>query len=384
MITLIVLLLSITFASLTLAIFSFGNSVDQTSLGFIYLGDSEEEQYSSVINNQIVSWKANADYRIQYQDYTFAIDLSMIDLDLEKTLSHIEKDQENQAYFEVSNDNYLAIQNDIETEFTDAVITTFDMDSFITRLLIDVSELRNRKVYELSEFLAPQLASAVLHEVQVNQILADDVNQVIAEVQTFAIDANSRFSLLEKLGDLSLTNEQLSIIASALQAVSLETHFNGFIFEQNYTLPSWALSGQNVRILRVNEFDFTFFNQCDMNYEVSIEKVNATTLNFKLIGYPFITTYETTSVFQVAIPFQTIYVQDDDLDEFTPGVIITETDTEYIYQLLIQAGVPGQVTFYMRSGTRPGGIVTTTRLFDEQMLPTQAIYYQNIVDKVVI
>jgi len=384
MITLIVLLLSITFASLTLAIFSFGNSVDQTSLGFIYLGDSEEEQYSSVINNQIVSWKANADYRIQYQDYTFAIDLSMIDLDLEKTLSHIEKDQENQAYFEVSNDNYLAIQNDIETEFTDAVITTFDMDSFITRLLIDVSELRNRKVYELSEFLAPQLASAVLHEVQVNQILADDVNQVIAEVQTFAIDANSRFSLLEKLGDLSLTNEQLSIIASALQAVSLETHFNGFIFEQNYTLPSWALSGQNVRILRVNEFDFTFFNQCDMNYEVSIEKVNATTLNFKLIGYPFITTYETTSVFQVAIPFQTIYVQDDDLDEFTPGVIITETDTEYIYQLLIQAGVPGQVTFYMRSGTRPGGIVTTTRLFDEQMLPTQASYYQNIVDKVVI
>ncbi|PKK94392.1 MAG: hypothetical protein CVV60_06665, partial [Tenericutes bacterium HGW-Tenericutes-5] len=363
-ITLIVLLLSITFAGMTLAVFSFGKAVDQTSIGFIYLGNYEENEYAVIIENQIDLWKDYVDYRIQYQDYTLELDLDFLDLDINQTLDQITKDTDNQAYFTVSTSNYTMIEDEIKTYFTTGITTSFDMDAFMDRLLSDVSELKNRKVYELIEFLDDQVGLSVVQETQIDQIDALDVNQIIQEVQTIKIDAESRFSLLEKIGELNLTNEQLSIIASGIQVVSLNTNFNGFIFEKNYTLPSWASSGQNVRILRVNQFDFSFSNNSDMSYDVTIEKTNDTTLTFKLIGYPYITSYVTTSVFQVEIPFQTIYLTNDTIDELTPNVIITETDTEYIYQLLVQPGVLGQVSFYIRTETRPGQAGITTRLFD--------------------
>ncbi|MBN2299819.1 MAG: hypothetical protein JXC31_01400, partial [Acholeplasmataceae bacterium] len=88
-----------------------------------------------------------------------------------------------------------------------------------------------------------------------------------------------------------------------------------------------------------------------------------------------------TSVFQVTIPFQTVYIDNSNIDELTPLVITTETDTEYIYHLLVQEGIPGQVFFYIRTITRLGATAETIRLFDEQSLPIQAVYYENIVEK---
>lgn len=380
-IALIVLLLSITFAGVTLVVFSIGNSVDQTSIGFIYLGNYEEDQYDSVLNREIRLWKENANYKIQFQDYTYMIDLDLFEFDLQETLSNILKNEENTAYFTISNENLIILGNDINNQFTSIYSDEFDIDSFIEDLISDISHLKNLKVYELSEYLSAGIELSILDQTQISNLLSLNVDQIVSNVSDVTINMNERFSLLDQLGHLSLTNEQLSIIASGIQGIVLDTNFSGYIFEQNYALPLWASSGQNVRILRVNDFDFSFFNGSDYDYQITIEKVNATTLRFTLIGYPWITTYETNAIFQIEIPFQTIYIENTDIDEFTLGVIITETDTEYIYHLLIQEGIPGQVTFYLRTVTRIGSASEVTRLFDEQTLPINAIYYENIVEK---
>lgn len=381
MITLIILALSITFAGLTLAVFSIGSTVDHTSIGFIYLGNFKEDQYGTVISREVDLWKDDADYRILYQDYSYIIDLNILDLDLDTTLLNIEKNQKNQAYFNLSNDQSIILRDEIETQFTLSLTSTFDMSSFVNDLLDDADNLKTLKVYELEAYLNPDLATTVLDHKTMSSITNTDVDTIISQVTTINIAANERFSLLDQLGDLTLSNEQLSIIASGIQSVTMNTNFNGFIFEQNYTLPSWATSGQNVRILRINQFDLTFFNGFDFNYQITIQKINDTTLEFSLLGYPLITSYETAPVFQVAIPYQTIYIINETIDETTPGVIIIETDTEYTYHLLVQSGVAGYVTFYVRTETRLGELGIQTKLFDEQMLPTPEIYYENIVEK---
>ncbi len=381
MVTLIVLILSIIFAGITLAIFSIGNSVDQTSLGFIYLGNYKEDRYDSIINHEIDLWMENADYKIQYQDYTYAIDLNRLDFDIEQTLLHITKNQENKAYFNLSTENLLLIQSEINTQFTSSITTTFNPDLFVSDLMNDVSDLKNRKVYNLIDYLDQTVAMSVIDQTEMNFITNSDVNAIISQVSTIDIAANERFSLLDQLSYLPLTNEQLSIIASGIQDVTMNTNLIGFVFEQNYTLPIWALGGQNVRILRVNQFDLTFFNGFDLDYQISIEKLNDTTLEFTLLGYPLVTEYETVPVFQVSIPFQTIYIYNEDINELTENVIIIETDTEFTYRVLIQTGIEGYVSFYMRTETRLGEVSTTSRLFDEEMLPINEIYYENIVEK---
>ncbi|MCF7930636.1 MAG: hypothetical protein K9L02_03890, partial [Acholeplasmataceae bacterium] len=381
MITLIVLLLSLTFAGLTLAVFSIANTVDQTSVGFIYLGNYDEDQFGSILTREINTWKQNADYRIEYQDYTYVIDLDISDFDLNQTLSNITRDQDNQAYFIISSANHLDLQNEIIAQFTSSITSTFNMDVFLEDLLSDFSDLRNRKVYNLVDYLDDSIKQTVINQSEIDLLLNDDVENIISEITSIQIYANERFSLLDKIGDLPLTNEQMSIIASGIQSVAVNANFSGFIFEQNYTLPVWAGPGQNVRILKVNQFDFTFFNNFDYDYQIEISKTNDTTLEFSLIGYPLITSYSTVPVFQVEIPFQTIYIDNENIDELTPGVIVTETDTEYIYHLLIQAGVPGQVDFFVRTETRLGEAPVSTKLFDEETLPINAIYYENIVEK---
>jgi len=381
MVTLIVLILSIIFAGLTLAIFSIGNSVDQTSLGFIYLGSYNEDRYDSIINHEVDMWMDNADYKIQYQDYIYTIDLNRLDFDLEQTLLHIIKNQENKAYFNLSIDHLLMIQNEIDAQFTSAITTTFKEELFISDLMNDVSDLKNRKIYNLVDYLDQTIATTILDQVEMKFITSTDINAIISQVNTIYITANERFSLLDRLGYLPLTNEQLSIIASGIQAVTMNTNLNGFVFEQNYSLPIWASGGQNVRILRVNQFDFTFYNGFDLNYQISIEKINDTTLEFTLLGYPLVTEYETVPVFQVSIPYQTIYIYNEDINELTENVMIIETDTDYTYRILIQTGIEGYVSFFMRTATRLGETGITSKLFDEEMLPITEIYYENIVEK---
>jgi hypothetical protein len=209
-----------------------------------------------------------------------------------------------------------------------------------------------------------------------------DVDQIIEKISSIEIPKQRRFSLLEQIDDLGLTNEQMSIIASGLQGVIVNTHFNGFIFEQNIETPSWASPGQDVRILRVNRFDFTFFNSLDYGFSLEIEEVNNNTLSFSLLGIPYITTYTSEFVVQATIPYQTIYIDNDTINELTPGVIITETDEEFIYRVLIQSGINGEVIFYNRTTTVTGSAPVTIKLFDEQYLPVDEIYHEHIVEKV--
>ncbi len=137
----------------------------------------------------------------------------------------------------------------------------------------------------------------------------------------------------------------------------------------------------NVRILKVNQFDFSFYNRLIDPYTVEINQVSNDTLSFTLKGYPYMTTYVSSIDESIVIPFSTHYIENLTIDETTPGVIITETDTEFIYEMIITPGQTGKVISYFKTITPLNGSSTTIKIYDEQYVASPEIREQNIVLK---
>ncbi len=381
-ITLSALLSSLLFASIMFIVFQNQTKVDQTSVGFIYLGNKETSEYADTLNLEVTVWKNSANYQVTFQEYAYQVDMSFFEFNLQETLNQIQRDRRNKAVFSISPENQDLLVLEIANLLTAGNQSVILKEKLIEDLLSDINELYSRKVYSMSHYVVSTYQESVIDQTTLINISILDADQIMQYGSELIILQNKRFSLLSELSSLPLTNTQMSIIASGLLGVSGKVNFNGFLFEQNLTLPTWANYGMNVRILRVNQFDLTFFNQSQQDLKFVIERTSDTSLTFKLIGYPTITTYSFDTEVKIAIPYQTIYLPLNTLDENTPGVIITETDTEMTYQLLHQAGVLGSVLFFNRTMTVLGEDPVVIRVFSEQYLPINEIYYQHVVPKV--
>jgi hypothetical protein len=382
MISLITVSLSVMFAVVMLFVLDLGESVEETSVGFIYLGSYSQEQYAGVLTSKVAQWQETADFELVYHGYEIEIDLSLFNFNVTETVSQIQTNQTNQAFFTISTENRAILMTHFEDHMTPTILSSFDMDSFLEDVLSDMSSLKNRKVYQLKLYLAEGLSQSVIQTITIDQISLADVNQIIEEVESIQILGTSRFSILKSLGtNPNLDNNQLSIIASALQKLTIDTHFEGYVYTSYLTLPSWAEPGMNVRILKVNQFDFSFYNRLIDPYTVEINQVSNDTLSFTLKGYPYMTTYVSSIDESIVIPFSTHYIENLTIDETTPGVIITETDTEFIYEMIITPGQTGKVISYFKTITPLNGSSTTIKIYDEQYVASPEIREQNIVLK---
>lgn len=382
MVSVFAVFLAIVFSIVIMSIFDLSKDVEKTSVGFIYLGNFEPDQYETILSQRIQQWKNTADYKIIYQNNEYIIDITWFDFEIDETINQISVNQNNRAFFSLSTTNDSALKTELENTFTTSIVNQFAYQWFIDDLLEDMGSLKNRKVYQLIDYLDETASLHVISEKIVSSVDSEDVISILENVTEIKIFENSRFSLLNYLKHTTLSNTQLSVIASAMQELMIETHFNGFIFEQNPTMPDWAEIGSNVRILKVNQFDFSFFNGLNHSYTIMLEKLTDTSIEFKLIGYPYITEYKATQNIEVIIPYQTIIIENEEIDDATPEVIVTETDTHFIYQVITQTGVDGFVVFFYRTidPNQPNPLTLT--LYNEQYLPIHEIIEQNIVEKV--
>jgi hypothetical protein len=368
MISLITVFLSILFTIVMLIVLDLGESVEETSVGFIYLGSYTEDQYENVLTSKVTQWQTSADFELIYQGYEIDIDLTLFDFNSNETIHQIETNKNNKAYFTLSLENEAILMSHFENNLTLTLLNAFDTESFLEDVLNDMSTLKNRKVYQLLTYLPIALSETVIQSITIDQIPLADVSQIAETVESFDILGNSRFSILNTLGtDPALDNNQLSIIASALQKLTKETHFEGYVYSSYISLPIWAEPGMNVRILKVNQFDFSFYNRLSNTFTVEVEKMSDDSLSFSLKGYPYMTTYVSSIDDSVVIPYSTQYLENLLINETTPGVIITETDEEFIYELIITPGVNGKVISYFKTITPLGGISTIVKYMMNNM-----------------
>ncbi|HPG42277.1 MAG TPA: hypothetical protein PLJ98_00540 [Acholeplasmataceae bacterium] len=382
MISLVTVFLTVVFAVVLLFVLDLGKSVSQTSVGFVYLGSYERNEYEDVLAPRITQWQNTADYELSYQEYTWEIDLNYFAFDALQTAVEVREDVNNPAFFTLSQANEDLLYQSLTSDLTVDLIQAFDFNALLSDLTFDMKLLKNRKLYELKDYLEPSLSTTVIDTLSLDQIDPLIVNEITEAFQEpLVIPANERFYLIEATNDLDLSNEALSVIASALQYLTVKTPVEGYMFERYQDLPLWASPGVNVRILKLSNYDFSFFNPLQEALEMSLEQTAADTLVFTLTGLPLLTTYEKDEVVGPTIYYQTTFVDNPLLDALTPSVVVTDTDTETTYELEVLAGTNGYITYYVRRVTPLGGTTYEIELYTEQTLPINRIVEQNIVVK---
>lgn len=380
--SLVTVTLTVVFALTLLFVFDLGKGVAQTAVGFVYLGSYEESEYTTVLSPRIAQWQNTADYAVVYQEYEWVIDLNHFVFDVETTVDSIRQDKNNPAYFTLTEAAELELYNDITDDLSLGLIAVFDFDQLLVDLNQDMQLLKNRKTYHLKDYLDETIPESVIDTLVIDQIPLDLIAELTADSDhRLIIPANSRFYLIDAYKDTDISNDGLSIIASALQYLMVQTPVQGFIYQKYDVLPAWAEPGMNVRILKLNQYDFSFFNSLQEDLIIEIEEGVAGSLNFTLKGYPFLTTYVREVVLGPTIHYQTTYIDNPTLNELTPGIVITDTETETTYSLTITPGVDGFITYYKRTITTIDGATTSVLLYYEEELPVDAVVEQNIVQK---
>lgn len=373
-ISLIILFFSIIFSVIILTEFKIQSNLESTRVGHIYLG-SEKNDYESRLNTSITEFLAEADYKIDYQDESYDLDFSYFDFSTENTIENINNNSNNLAYFSVID------INDFETHlisiFSDEVVNAINLNELVSDIEIQLGKLDYFSVFSLTNYFDETNANSIILDKTYsisNQTITNDLSQI----EEIVINPLKQFSLLDKLSVYNINNESLSFLASIMQDLTLETHFDNFIFQSYNTFPNWANETMNVRILKTNNFDFSFYNGFNQEYKFIIDVIDSSTIKLKLQGMPYTFTY-TIEEITTAIPYNTIIVDDPDLDDITYK--IDETDTEIIYQKLLQSGVDGTLYTYVRTITYSDSSTETTVLFYIKFSAIPEIISENIIAK---
>ncbi len=381
MISIITLFIAIVFAATMFFVNDISNPPSSTTLGSIYLGAYEKDQYEGIVNAEINSYLDDAVYQISYQNSIYNIDLSLFDFNFELTMSSIVDNQENHAYFSISETNLTDLASQLELNFSSRVSDVIQLDDLVEQITQDMGNMISLKQYQLADYFTTDSDLTSLNESVINQVNNLDVAKIIEIVEQITIEPHSRYSILEHLGALDLTNEQLSIISTGILKVIVKSHMNGFIFHTNPELPMWAATGYNVRVLKVNQYDFSFYNSFEYTYQIDIEQIGLTSLRFTLSGVPFVDVYDVIVEDKVVIPRDTIYYENEDLNEFTPDITIIDTALDTTYLLLLEAGYDGNIYYINRTVTDAFGTITQYKIYEEQYNAQPDIYDRFIIEK---
>jgi len=367
------------FTVLFLTWFGIDAEPNQTSVGIIYLGDLEEDEYASRIESEVLIWKSTAVYDIYYQNESFRIDLNLFDLDIDNILDSIQLNQQNQALFTLSESNRTILTNSLEAFFTEDVIEALDFDTLIDEIIHEMGRLIRRKSFALVNYLDPLLTNHEIDAYEIKNLTVDDM-AIMSTIEPLIVEPYSRFSVLKALEIYDLTNDQMSMIATAILTTSLNSHFSGFDFSSYPEDPSWAVFNYNVRILRLNRYDLTFFNNLNQTFTFHITPASDNSIEVSLEGYPYLVTYKTVVRSMYTVNYPTFEIENEDLDETQEGVEIINDDGVEYYRLLIQEGIDGSVISYFRSMVRLDEEAVLVRLFEVQLEPTPKIYHIKYIE----
>lgn len=375
------LLFAIGFSLYTVINYQIETNQSSTMVGSIRISLSELEKNENLLIPSIQEYESNALLRLSFQNKNTNNLLDYFEYDNQSTIQSIQENKQNPVIYTISNDNLVQLEQELENLFGNELIPFFNIDQFITDITTDLFTMPLYKEYQMEVYLDELLQGSILNTIQMNHIPSEDINMILQEVNEIIISKNGRFSLLDNLENSLLNNTQLSMVATGILQLIFATPFSGISRLQYIESPSWTNGESDVRILRLSQVDFSFYNDFNLDYHIEISKSGSDQLIFQLIGYPFIdtVTYEVSE--ETILPFETIENEDDSINELTENVVIEETDTTWIYYIVLQEGVNGYIREYSRTFTSPSEEVLETYFLTEYLFPQSQIIYINVIQK---
>lgn len=333
------LLVAITLSIVCFVTLGGNTKVDTTSVGYIGFGNrTSETEIKNYLSNRVSSWKKDTNYTIEYQGTTFVIQtkneenpeqydrLSILDFDVDKTYKLAKKNvQGNPAYFNINSDALADMTEEMVRTFGLETVNGIDMEVLLDKITRAAQSLTRTIEIPLHECLKEAVKKYEysgwifsLSNLEHDDVLALDGKEIVIESGYFSLlnlasiaydpdpildENNNVTGYKQNKYDLStLSNRQLSILASGLARVIQETSFQAITKTQeeayNVSYATGSIDDVLVLVTRpnspadLNSFDFSFVNPEKYSFTFTVSRKADDQLEFKLIGYKYAVDYE--------------------------------------------------------------------------------------------
>lgn len=408
--------------TLFLALFSSSTSVDGTTVGSVYIGDEKPNTTArkQKLEKGIDDWKKNAIYTISFQNISYVIGstprkdengnivvekdektgdetivydkagLDILTFDYNTTNSKIINNKsDNLAYFTISSENEKKLKDTL-VEYFGAEVTADDILDFELlkkSILNDAYSMNTKCDYDLYDFISSEWKNYEIDTALIENLSKTKVDEIVKLFKDVEIeilpqkDPNGKlgFSAVDFFSQTkysTLSSSDMSIVATGLAAVVMETSLTVTVKNQGYITDSYYGYEDQTMTARVNIKDGTdlrIINPETHSYVITISEGpdgidGKGSLLFKLEGCKFINEYVCEKI-PTEIPYEIVY--DDkavifDYDPTDPHMGIDPTFEGGCYYLTYQEGRETYLYSFKKTVYFNGTKISETEVFPKQ------------------
>ncbi|MCR5462213.1 MAG: hypothetical protein K6E87_04010 [bacterium] len=420
----VIILFVIAAAMLTLflALFSSSTSVDGTTVGSVYIGDEKPGSAArkQKLEKGINDWKRNAIYTISFQNISFVIGstpkkdengnivvekdektgeetivydnagLDILTFDYATTNSKIINNKsDNLAYFTISEENEKKLMDTLVENFGTEVTATdiLDFKQLKDAILRDANSMNTKCDYDLYDFISSEwnnyeIGTAYIENLSKTKVaeiakLFDNVNiEILPQKDPEGKLGFSAVDFFSKAEYATLSSSDMSIVATGLAAVVMETSLTVTVKNQGYITDSYYGYEDKTMTARVNIKDGTdlrIINPETHPYVITISEGpdgvdGKGSLLFKLEGCKLVNNYKCEKIV-TEIPYSVVYDDKAVVFEYDPTNPNMGIDTEHdggCYYLTYQEGRATYLYSFKKTITCVDGTIIETEVFPKQ------------------
>lgn len=271
-----------------------------TTIANLYVGGLFGNQAESQLTRECLTWRNTASVNLSYQNYIIQLDNKEFQFDTKTSINRIKNESNNKLYVNMEK---TYIDNVLEENTSILKFNDFDIDKIYSDLINQTALLNYNINIDLGLYINDyENNKQVINSVDIDNLndasfIAYKFNSSLNEIQIFP---KKQFSLLEFIenklsdSDITYTNEELSVIATGIYQLILETNFVNISKNVGLEVPYYTSPGLEANINQENNFDFSFYNpnSYSLFINISYNDSNVNSLKFDLVGLPFINSYE--------------------------------------------------------------------------------------------
>ncbi|MFJ7744236.1 VanW family protein [Peribacillus sp. NPDC097295] len=292
-----------------------GQFGDNTTIGSLDISGQSKREVSTILTEAVDQWTRNTVLDITYKESKMTVDNGIFTFQVDKTIASLLSNKKNTAVVTV---NTESLQEDLYDMSLALASTSLDIDRLAKDLAVSAEFLtEGSKTLALENYIDGDTGEdEVVAEATVNLgKAAAAFKDLIPLIQPIKIDAETQFSLLQKMSELDgkkYNSDTLSRLATAVYGVVLPTNFT--ILERNISnqLPGYAELGFEAHVDSEIGHDLIFANTNDSAYRIELQ-VEGKKLKATLKGQSFLNSYEVKTTDEKRYTPKTIKQYSDEL-----------------------------------------------------------------------
>lgn len=258
-----------------------------TSVAGVNIGGLTELEAKRTLENLLMDWKANAVYEFQYKEKTVQVNNDLFAFDVEQTLENITENHTNTFAVEVKEE---VLQTELE-QYNSFSMEDIDIELLKSALLESATVLQVDEKLIVEDYFASYVSGKdIVNTVEISVLdNIEELESVLPFIKEITILPKTTFSLLGLIEDVNqktIKDDSLSILATGIYQLVLQTNFDIRERTTSKELPDYVDVGYEAKASIREKLDLRFTNPNEHAYLIAL-KLEDNQLILQLKGQEF-------------------------------------------------------------------------------------------------